>query len=393
MDSQKDKNWAFPMMSKKKTEQSIAQQTLANRQATQFLPIILWTALLKKVFIWTIGGTLFLSLVVSLAELFSLLWKFLAQNALFWDIVFWIGLGITNHMVDTLPVAFLFAIVFVLGDWHANHELEAVFSAGISLQRLLIPILAISMILCAAEFCFTNYVSIPFSRTRNDLQSRMLKESAGKQTVPGLIVDGGKQVYTYRYFDEKNLRLYDVSVIERDTDGNLTRKISAVNAKWEQGAWVFANPTIYKRQDNDWLFLKFENFSDPMIREPPSSFTRPSMNPRLLSMKELNKHIEFLKTSGLPIVDAEVEKQKRLSFSLTPLIVVGLAAAFSGRFKKSVFLLSLLFSLCSATLYYVAQMIASVSAKSGLVSPTISIWAVIIVFSAISTISYLSART
>ncbi|MEN6600602.1 MAG: LptF/LptG family permease [Rectinema sp.] len=117
------------------------------------------------------------------------------------------------------------------------------------------------------------------------------------------------------------------------------------------------------------------------------------MNPRLLSMKELNKHIEFLKTSGLPIVDAEVEKQKRLSFSLTPLIVVGLAAAFSGRFKKSVFLLSLLFSLCSATLYYVAQMIASVSAKSGLVSPTISIWAVIIVFSAISAISYLSART
>ena len=150
------------MMPKKKTEQSIAQQKLANRQATQFLPIILWRALLKKVFIWTIGGTLFLSLVVSLAELFSLLWKFLAQNALFWDIVFWIGLGITNHMVDTLPVAFLFAIVFVLGDWHANHELEAVFSAGISLQRLLIPILAISMILCAAEFCFTNYVSIPF---------------------------------------------------------------------------------------------------------------------------------------------------------------------------------------------------------------------------------------
>ncbi|HNZ92571.1 MAG TPA: LptF/LptG family permease [Rectinema sp.] len=348
---------------------------------------------MERVFIWTIGGTLFLSLVISLVELFSLLWKFLAQNALFWDIIFWISLGITDHIVDALPVAFLFAIVFVLSDWHANHELEAVFSAGLSLQRLLIPILSISILFCAAEFYLTDFASIPFSRSRNDLQSRILKESAGKQTVPGLIVDSGKQVYTYRYFDEKNLRLYDVSVIERDAYGNLTRKISAESAKWEQGTWVFANSIIYSRQDNDWTFSKFEEYSEPVINEPPSSFTRPSMNPRFLTMRELNNHIEFLKASGLPVVDAEVEKQKRLSFSLTPLIVVGLAAAFSGRFRKSVFLLSLLLSLCSATLYYVAQMIASVSARSGLISPRISMWAVIIVFGALSTISYLSART
>jgi len=381
------------MMPKKEVESNMAQQSSAYKQDTRFLPIILWRALLERVFIWTIGGTLFLSLVISLVELFSLLWKFLAQNALFWDIIFWISLGITDHIVDALPVAFLFAIVFVLSDWHANHELEAVFSAGLSLQRLLIPILSISILFCAVEFYLTDFASIPFSRSRNDLQSRILKESAGKQTVPGLIVDSGKQVYTYRYFDEKNLRLYDVSVIERDAYGNLTRKISAESAKWEQGTWVFANSIIYSRQDNDWTFSEFEEYSEPVINEPPSSFTRPSMNPRFLTMRELNNHIEFLKASGLPVVDAEVEKQKRLSFSLTPLIVVGLAAAFSGRFKKSVFLLSLLLSLCSATLYYVAQMIASVSARSGLISPRISMWAVIIVFGALSTISYLSART
>jgi len=57
----------------------MAQQSSAYQQDTRFLPIILWRALLGKVFIWTIGGTLFLSLVISLVELFSLLWKFLAQ--------------------------------------------------------------------------------------------------------------------------------------------------------------------------------------------------------------------------------------------------------------------------------------------------------------------------
>ncbi|MCX8012934.1 MAG: LptF/LptG family permease, partial [Rectinema sp.] len=90
---------------------------------------------------------------------------------------------------------------------------------------------------------------------------------------------------------------------------------------------------------------------------------------------------------------AEVELQRRLSFALTPLVVVGLAAVFAGRFRKSVFLLSLLASLSCATLYYVAQMIASLAARSRMVSPNLAVWGVMGLFSAISAVSYLKAKT
>jgi len=94
------------------------------------------------------GGTLFLSMLSSLVELFSMLWKFLARDVPLWDILQWIGLGAPQYIVDSLPVAFLFAIVFTLSNWHANNELEAVFSAGISLQRFLLPFCAGSGFFC-----------------------------------------------------------------------------------------------------------------------------------------------------------------------------------------------------------------------------------------------------
>lgn len=356
-------------------------------------PLILWKTFSLKIVLWTMGGTLFLSMLSSLVELFSMLWKFLARDVPLWDILQWIGLGAPQYIVDSLPVAFLFAIVFTLSNWHANNELEAVFSAGISLQRFLLPLFVLALVFCAAEFYITDVVSIPFLRMRNTLQSEILKESDSRATAPGFIAEGGRFVYTYRYFDERQLRLYDIVIIEKDREGNLLRKLSAPNARWEGGRWVFAHATIYEKIDGSWRYARMDEFSDPTLAEPPSGFSRPTMAVHLLSTKELQEQIDFLKAAGLPWVDAAVEKERRVSFSLTPLIVIGLAAMFAGRFNKSIFLLSMLFSLASATLYYVAQMIASLAAEAGMVSPVLAMWSVIIGFSLVSIVAYLNART
>jgi lipopolysaccharide export system permease protein len=356
-------------------------------------PIILWKEFSKRILLWTIGGTLFLSMLLSLVELFSILWKFLARDASLSHILQWIGLGTPKHLVDSLPVAFLFAIVITLSNWHATNELEAVFSAGISLQRFLLPLFVFALAFCAAEFYITDAISIPFLRIRNTLQSEILKESDSRATVPGFIAEGGRFVYTYRYFDEKHLRLYDIVIVERDRAGNVLRKLSAPNARWEGGRWMFPTATIYEESNGAWRYARIAEFSDPAFAEPPSGFSRPTTDVRLLSTKGLQEQIHFLKAAGLPWVDAAVEKERRLSFSLTPLIVIGLAGVFAGRFRKSIFLLSMLFSLASATLYYVAQMIASLAAKAGVLSPVLSMWGVVLGFSVVSIVAYLRART
>jgi lipopolysaccharide export system permease protein len=357
------------------------------------LPLILWSRYTAKIFRWTGGGVLFLSLIISLAELFSLLWKFLAKNATLGQILEWVLLGIPKNAIDALPVALLFAIVFILSELHANNELEAIFGAGIALQRFLIPLAVLSLLLCAGEFLANDRIAVPLLRQRNVLQTRLLEESDNRSAVPGLMVDNGKKIYIYNLFDKKNSRLINVQVFERDEQGMIVKKAAAPSAQFEDGTWQFINATIYIRQADGWIVQKEKRWVDSGFAEPPASFSRPAMDVRFMKYGELQSHIRFLHSAGLPAEEASVELQRRLSFALTPLVVVGLAAVFAGRFRKSVFLLSLLASLSCATLYYVAQMIASLAAKSKMLSPPLAVWGVMGLFGIISAVSYFKART
>ncbi len=357
------------------------------------MPLILWSRYSTRILRWTIGGMFFLSLVVSLAELFSLLWKFLAKNAAIGPVSQWVMLGMPKNAVDVLPVAFLFAIVFILSEMHANNELEAIFGAGVALQRFLFPLVAMSLMLCITEFIVGDRIAIPLLRERNVLQMRLLEETDSRSTVPGLMVDNGRKIYIYSLFEKKSSRLVNVQAFKRDEHGLISKKIAASSAQFEQGSWQFMNATIYLNHGEAWTVLKEHRWTDPDFDEPPASFSRPAMDVRFMRFQELRNHIRFLHSAGLPVEEAEVELQRRLSFALTPLVVVGLAAVFAGRFRKSVFLLSLLASLSCATLYYVAQMIASLAARSRMVSPNLAVWGVMGLFSAISAVSYLKAKT
>jgi len=136
-----------------------------------------------------------------------------------------------------------------------------------------------------------------------------------------------------------------------------------------------------------------KDFSRPELNEDPGSFGIIREKPGLMKTGELATSIRALEKSGLPSAEARTELQKRFSFLLTPLIVCGLSVSFAGLFRKNSLLMSLLFSLATATVYYVAQMLGALSAKTGWLSPALGVWSVSIVFLVVSVIGFLKART
>jgi lipopolysaccharide export system permease protein len=100
-----------------------------------------------------------------------------------------------------------------------------------------------------------------------------------------------------------------------------------------------------------------------------------------------------LRNAGLPYAAALAERHKRLAFAFTPLIVVILAGAVGGRYRKNVLLMSLLASLLAATGYYITQMVSMLLAKTGLVDPRVGAWAPLALFSAVGYLMFRRART
>ncbi|HEY9054235.1 MAG TPA: LptF/LptG family permease, partial [Rectinemataceae bacterium] len=134
-------------------------------------------------------------------------------------------------------------------------------------------------------------------------------------------------------------------------------------------------------------------YTDPILDEAPSSFSKLREKPQTMGTVELGAYAASLRESGLPSAEASTEYHKRLSFSLTPLIVCGLSIAFSGLFRKNTLLMSLLFSLSTATVYYVAQMLMAIAAKSGFIEPALAVWSVTLAFLAAAGWGFASARS
>lgn len=359
-------------------------------------PRILHRLVLGQTLVRLAGGELFLVTALMLGDLFSTMWKLLALDAPLSGIALWILMGIPAHATQALPVAYLFAVTLTLSTMHADGELIVINGSGISIQRLSLPVILFSLALCAALFVSKDLVEIPLAVSRQDLYGTMTGQGAGSGRLAdvALMTDSGRFVYRAVSFDPAAGKLARPDIVIRAEDGSVQRRVTANVGTWDGSLWRFESARIIDRSsEGGWTGRTESGFADPAIDEPPSSFGNLKADPKSMATGELRASIAFLESSGLPSAEAATELNKRYSFMLTPLIVSGLSVAFCGVFRKNSLLMSLLFSLGVATIYYVAQMLGSISAKTGWVKPELGVWSVTILFLAFSAFSFARART
>lgn len=359
-------------------------------------PLRLQKMLIISVVKRLVGGELFLVMIFLLAELFSSLWRFLASGAEAWNIFLWVAAGIPRHCIEVFPVAFLFALTMSLSELQANGELMVIYSAGISLRKLTIPIFMVAVLSAFIIFAVNEYGAIPASMERDNLYQTMLgtKTTSFNPQDITILAKKGRVVYRCSSFNPQSNTMRDVDILERDEAGIPERRVLAESAAWNDGIWIFSGTRIFARMhEENWTELPGGTFSDKAFSEPPESFAMITKNPVMMKLVQLEKYLGFLKNAGLPSAEAEIEFHKRFSTVLTLPIVFGLSLVFSGLFRKNILLMSLLFSLGTATVYYVAQMLGSLAAKSNLVSPMAGVWSVSLLFSILAAISFFKAKT
>ena len=100
-----------------------------------------------------------------------------------------------------------------------------------------------------------------------------------------------------------------------------------------------------------------------------------------------------LKKNGLPYYEALSKYYRRFSFPFTIFIVLFFSISLGGKFKKNIFLMSILLSLGIATLFYITEMMTMMSAKWEYISPRAGAWTPILIFFILSTLLLRTART
>ena len=164
-----------------------------------------------------IGPFVMSFVIVVFALLMQFLWRYiddLVGKGLEWSVIGELLLYTASNLtIMAFPLAVLLASIFTLGNLGENYELIALKAAGISLQRIVFPLIILSMLISIFAFYFSNNVT-----PRTHLKMRTLIYDITQQRpelkIQENIFYNGIEGYTIRIGrrDYKTNMLYDLMI-------------------------------------------------------------------------------------------------------------------------------------------------------------------------------------
>jgi lipopolysaccharide export system permease protein len=182
---------------------------------------------LYKLIIQSFAGPFFLTFfIVIFLLLMQFLWKYiddLAGKGLTFDVLGELMFYVAASLVPlALPLAILLASLMTMGNLGENFELTAMKASGISLPRIVAPLVGLSLFLTVGAFLFSNYI-LPYTNLKMvSLLYDITNQRPELQIREGVFY-GGIDNYSIRV-NKRNYKtnmLYDLKIYDHTTmNGN-----------------------------------------------------------------------------------------------------------------------------------------------------------------------------
>lgn len=293
--------------------------------------------------------------------------------------------------VNMVPFACLLSAVYVFNSLSKNHEVTAVIASGVSLWKLLRPVLLVTFLLCLFTF-IVNDKFVPSSMEKaNRIRQEELehdKDKKGFATKDLAIYGKGGQIIYAKSFTPATETLHNV-IIHRQGKGHvIAEKISARAVKWQEkdGSWFGEDVIAFKVDPKG-------NFSgDPemhkskkiFIGETPKDFVHNQWDPRYMSYGQLKKYLKIFSVGSPSTVRRLlVDLNYKLALPFTALITVLVGVPFSIETGRASALIGMAKGIMVAILYLPVMAVSLALGKGGVLPPVISAWLSNILFALI----------
>ncbi len=290
----------------------------------------------------------------------------------------------------TLPISVLVAVLLALGRLSSDNEVNAIRASGISLFRLILPLLIISLILSLGLAFFNDqagsYAHFAYRKT--------LKELGFKNPTAafeeGVFINSFQRYILFIYHvDQKRNRLNNVRIYEPQGEGKPTRTIIAktgefiavpekntVKLKLMDGTSDEPDP----QHPTNFYKLNFKTYFMNLNLAESQDKDKIGKKPKDMSIQELKTEIANLRKEGIdatPLI-TEIQEKITLAFSCLVFILLGSSLAMiTRRREKSI---NIGIAILVIVVYYPLFIGCEALAIEGYISPQIAMWIPNIIF-------------
>ena len=306
-------------------------------------------------------------------------------------------------LYNMTPLCCLVAVLITFGSLSRTSELTAMKATGVSLYRVVAPILVIAAILALSLFAFDEFYLPGANRRQEALLSTIKGKPAqtflrpDRKWISGQTNSAGDptRIFYYQFFDPDKDVFANLTVFEfQPGTFALTRRIFATSAQWD-------NQTHRWNFDNGWQrtfqgetiagYSTYAVASFPEIREQPAYFKKEERPSQEMSYDELTRYIHDLQQSGFDTTRLRVQLNRKLAYPLITFVMAIVAVPFALSAGKRGNIAGLGTAIGVAIAYYIVANIFENLGDVASLPPMLAAWSPDLLFAMLG--SYLLLRT
>lgn len=238
---------------------------------------------------------------------------------------------------DTLPVSVMVAVLVTFGVLSKANEITAFKACGVSLHRLSLPVLGMSLLLSGALFAFDYYLVPSANRIQDALRNEIKGKPVQTYVNPDrkFIFGEGCRIFYYKYLDPVQKVMLNPRVYEMDCEKfTMRRMIASERARWEPALkrWVFQNGFWREYQGlRNASYSSFEGTTAtfPELTEAPEYFLQELIQDKQMNFQQLSAYTHQLQQSGLDTTRLQVQFHKKFSVPLFVFLMALLSVPFA----------------------------------------------------------------
>jgi len=302
--------------------------------------------------------------------------------------------------VQMAPIAVLVSIMYSLGIFNRYNEILAMQASGISLLRILSPLIIAGLFISIVVFVVNDKVvpggTINASEIKEEKieKAKIKKKLKKKEKILENIAFYGKEnkiIYVRRYSVYDN-KINEIIIYTQDENQNIVSKTTAQEALWENNRWRGKNVISFHLDSIGHIIGEPEFYEEKYLdtKEMPLDFKKRRhqagfMSFEFMSFKELKEYIERLSFEKGPMIrNLKISLNQKIAFPFVNLIVVLIASPFAlVHTRKGGVLTGIGITIVLVSGYYAVMTISLAIGKAGFLHPLIAVWSTNILFALI----------
>jgi len=321
---------------------------------------------------------------------------FLSNNATIAQILSYHLYTLPSMMALLMPACVLLAALITFGLFSRNHEIVAMKANGISLYRIVRPVLAFALVVCGLNFLLNEYVT-PAAKWRAEqiVYAEIQKNKEwGSFKQNQIWYKSQNTIFNFKLFIPSENRIKGVTISYLDPQFNLSSRIDARDALWKGDRWELRDVLRTTFAGRDFPVIERLPTLTADIAETPEDFQVVQKSADQMGFRELRNYIRKLRQEGYDATSYETDLQGKIAFVFVSLILALIGVVFPMRSERSGGIAwGIGIGIIVGFSYYIVFHFTKSLGSSGTLPPAVAAWAANIILGIVAVVMFRRVNT